>query len=72
MPIARYGFPKPPAQEAVPEDTHPVLGSYEDYEAVKQEHPDEMVLYQAVGVFELYGEDAEAAAELWEQGQVPS
>jgi hypothetical protein len=64
MPVARFGFPEPPAQETVPEEAHPVLGSYEDYEAVKQVHPDDMVLYQAGDFFELYGEDAEAAAEM--------
>ena len=43
LPVARYGFSKPPAQETVPEEAHPVLSSYEDYEAVKQAHPDDMV-----------------------------
>jgi len=65
MPIARYGFPEPQASasETVPEADH-VLGFYADYEMVKQAHPDDMVLYQAGDFFELYGEDAESAAEL--------
>ena len=66
MPIARYGFPEPQASasETVPEKVSHIFGSYADYEAVKQAHPDDMVLYQAGDFFELYGEDAEAAAEL--------
>ena len=37
---------------------------WNEYNAVKEAHPDDMVLYQVGDFFELYGEDARAAAEL--------
>jgi len=66
MPIARYGFPEPQASvpDTVPEKVSHIFSFYADYETVKQAHPDDMILYQAGDFFELYGEDAEAAAEL--------
>lgn len=40
-----------------------VTSSYADYEAVKDKHADDIVLYQAGDFFEIHGEDAETAAE---------
>ena len=37
---------------------------WNEYNAVKEAHPDDMVLYQVGDFFELYGEDARQAAEL--------
>jgi len=37
---------------------------YESYNAIKEAHPDEIVLYQVGDFFEMYGEDAKQAAEL--------
>ena len=37
-----------------------------DYNAVKEAHPDNLVLFQVGDFFELYGEDAKQAAELLE------
>ena len=37
---------------------------WNDYNAVKEAHPDDMVLYQVGDFFEMYGEDARQAAEL--------
>ncbi|MDO5300712.1 MAG: DEAD/DEAH box helicase, partial [Clostridia bacterium] len=58
MPIARYGFPPPSAE--VPVQTAPEWG----YNAVKEAHPDDMVLYQVDDCFALYGEDARIAASM--------
>ena len=35
-----------------------------DYNAIKEAHPDDIVLFQAGDFFEIYGEDAKQAAEL--------
>ena len=40
-----------------------VTSSYADYEAVKDKHADDIVLYQVGDFFEIYGEDAETVAE---------
>ena len=37
---------------------------YDTYNAVKESHPDDMVLFQVGDFFEMYGEDAKQAAEL--------
>lgn len=37
---------------------------FDTYNAVKESHPDEMVLFQVGDFFEMYGEDAKQAAEL--------
>ena len=37
---------------------------YESYNAIKEGHPNEIVLYQVGDFFEMYGEDAKQAAEL--------
>lgn len=39
-------------------------GLYGEYIAVKEAHPDDMVLFQVGDFFEMFGEDAEAAAEI--------
>ena len=39
-------------------------GLYGEYIAVKEAHPDDMVLFQVGDFFEMFGEDAEHAAEL--------
>ena len=38
--------------------------AWNDYNAVKEAHPDDLVLFQVGDFFELYGEDAKQAAEL--------
>ena len=38
--------------------------AWNDYNAVKEAHPDNLVLFQVGDFFELYGEDAKQAAEL--------
>ena len=38
--------------------------AWNDYNAVKEAHPDDIVLFQVGDFFELYGEDAKQAAEL--------
>ena len=40
--------------------------AWNDYNAVKEAHPDNIVLFQVGDFFELYGEDAKQAAELLE------
>ena len=40
--------------------------AWNDYNAVKKAHPDDLVLFQVGDFFELYGEDAKQAAELLE------
>ena len=42
------------------------LRDQNDYNAVKEAHPDDIVLFQRGDFFELYGEDARQAAELLE------
>ena len=38
--------------------------AYNSYNAVKETHPDDMVLYQVGDFFEMYGEDAQQAARM--------
>ena len=40
--------------------------AWNDYNSVKEAHPDDLVLFQVGDFFELYGEDAKQAAELLE------
>ena len=40
--------------------------AYDSYNAIKEAHPDDIVLFQAGDFFEIYGEDAKQAAELLE------
>ena len=37
---------------------------YADYTLIKEQHPDDIILYQVGDFFEMYGEDAEKAAEM--------
>ena len=65
MPIPRYGFPKPEApapEQSAAEGKVPSL--MDDYNAVKEAHPDDIVLYQVGDFFEMFGEDARQAAKL--------
>ncbi len=63
----RYFTPQEKAQYAelqrVKNTQTAAVTSYADYEAVKQAHPDDIVLYQVGDFFELYGEDARTARE---------
>ena len=58
MPVARMAFekPEPPVAEKPEPDW--------DYNDIKHEHPDDIVLYQVGDFFEMYGEDARTAAPL--------
>ena len=47
--------------DAIETENQPAQASWE-YNAVKERHPDDLVLYQVGDFFELYGEDAKAAA----------
>ena len=38
--------------------------AYDSYNAIKESHPDNIVLFQVGDFFEMYGEDAKQAAEL--------
>ena len=38
--------------------------AYDSYNAIKEAHPDDIVLFQVGDFFEIYGEDAKQAAEL--------
>ncbi len=50
--------------DAIETENHSIPDRWE-YNAVKERHPDDLVLYQVGDLFELYGEDArEAATEL--------
>lgn len=50
--------------DVIEKESHSAPASWE-YNAVKERHPDDLVLYQVGDFFELYGEDAkEASAEL--------
>ena len=45
-----------------PESSTPPLPA--DYTLIKEQHPDDVILYQVGDFFEMYGEDAERAAEM--------
>ena len=57
MPVARMGFPKP--KMPVAEKSEAIW----DYNDIKHDHRDDIVLYQMGDFFEMYGEDAKTAAE---------
>ena len=57
-PHPRVGFPYPDIP-AADEQSDAVW----DYNAIKEAHPDDIVLYQVGDFFEIYGEDAKNAAE---------
>lgn len=48
--------------KAEPSSTIEML--FVDYSSIKLDHPDDIVLYQVGDFFEIYGEDAEVAAEI--------
>ena len=50
--------------EQLRQQTAEQSAGWNDYNAVKEAHPDDMVLYQVGDFFEMYGEDARQAAEL--------
>lgn len=58
-----------PVFSTPPQRTEPVqeekrAPGWEDYNSIKEAHPDSIVLYQVGDFYELYGEDAKAAAPL--------
>ena len=50
--------------EALYAQTISRTAAYDEYNRIKQDHPDDIVLYQMGDFFELYGEDAKTAAKL--------
>ena len=58
VPHPRAGFPRPEIP-AVEEPSKAVW----DYNAIKEAHPDDIVLYQMGDFYEIYGEDAKSASE---------
>ena len=58
VPHPRAGFPRPETP-AVEEPSEAVW----DYNAIKEAHPDDIVLYQMGDFYEIYGEDAKSASE---------
>ncbi len=50
-------IPKPDEQQSQ------LLSLFENYNSVKENHPDDIVLFQIGDFFEMYGEDAKTAAE---------
>jgi hypothetical protein len=71
-PHPRSAFPKPeksapeqsaPKQPEQPESEGKAPSFMDDYNAVKEAHPDDIVLYQMGDFFEMFGEDARTAAQ---------
>ncbi len=63
----RFLTPEEKAQyEQLQRQTAERSAAWNDYNAVKEAHPDDIVLFQVGDFFELYGEDAKQAAELLE------
>ena len=61
----RFLTPEEKAQyEQLQRQTAAQSAAWNDYNAVKEAHPDDLVLFQVGDFFELYGEDAKQAAEL--------
>ena len=61
----RFLTPEEKAQyEQLQRQTAERSAAWNDYNAVKEAHPDDLVLFQVGDFFELYGEDAKQAAEL--------
>ena len=58
VPHPRAGFPRPEIP-AVEEPSEAVW----DYNAIKEAHPDDIVLYQMGDFYEIYGEDAKSVSE---------
>ena len=61
----RFLTPKEKARfEQLQRQTAARSAAWNDYNAVKEAHPDDIVLFQVGDFFEMYGEDAKQAAEL--------
>ena len=61
----RFLTPEEKAQyEQLQRQTAARSTAWNDYNAVKEAHPDDLVLFQVGDFFEMYGEDAKQAAEL--------
>ena len=61
----RFLTPEEKAQyEQLQRQTAARSAAWNDYNAVKEAHPDDIVLFQVGDFFEMYGEDAKQAAEL--------
>ena len=61
----RFLTPKEKARfEQLQRQTAARSAAWNDYNAVKEAHPDNLVLFQVGDFFEMYGEDAKQAAEL--------
>ena len=61
----RFLTPKEKARfEQLQRQTAERSAAWNDYNAVKEAHPDDIVLFQVGDFFELYGEDAKQAADL--------
>ena len=61
----RFLTPKEKARfEQLQRQTAARSAAWNDYNAVKEAHPDDLVLFQVGDFFEMYGEDAKQAAEL--------
>ena len=61
----RFLIPEEKTQyEQLQRQTAARSAAWNDYNAVKEAHPDNIVLFQVGDFFELYGEDAKQAAEL--------
>ena len=53
-----------PEERILYDETLAQNAAYDSYNAVKESHPDDIVLYQVGDFFEIYGEDAKQAASL--------
>ena len=66
--IDQQGSGEKPGPFAMPGEGQPTAGDVpgfiEDYNAVKEAHPKDIVLYQVGDFFEMFGPDARAAASL--------
>lgn len=61
----RYFTPEEKAEyEEIQTDEWKARQSYNNYNDIKQEHPNDIVLFQVGDFFEMYGEDAKTAAKL--------
>lgn len=60
----RYFTPEAKRQYEAEKRRKQFDGLYGEYNAVKEEHPSDMVLFQVGDFFEMFGEDAKAAADI--------
>ena len=59
----RYLTPEEKARYLANEALKAVPSSYTEYAALKEQHPDDLVLYQVGHYYEIYDDDAQAAAD---------